>query len=58
MKNLAVGLLVALLTSGAYTKESRTQTRRESAKSCDRACLEGFVDQYLNAALPRDPALS
>jgi hypothetical protein len=46
---LAVGLLAALLTSGACTKENVTQISGGQAKPCDRACLEGFADQYLAA---------
>ncbi|HEX4025416.1 MAG TPA: hypothetical protein VHX52_12075 [Steroidobacteraceae bacterium] len=32
------------------------QANAASAASCDRACLEGFVDQYLDALLAHDPA--
>jgi hypothetical protein len=49
---LAVGLFVALLAVGACTKENKTQTGAEpveTAKPCNRACLEGFMDQYLAA---------
>jgi hypothetical protein len=49
---LAVGLLVALLAMGACAKDNNTLTGgkpAKSAKPCDRACLEGFVDQYLAA---------
>jgi hypothetical protein len=27
-----------------------------AAEACDRACLEGFVDQYLAALVAQDPA--
>jgi hypothetical protein len=27
----------------------------DAARSCDRACLEGFIDQYLQAVLAHDP---
>src|SRR5260221_12036135 len=37
------GLLFLALTSGASAQ-------------CDRACLEGFVDQYLDALVAHDPA--
>jgi hypothetical protein len=26
------------------------------AQTCDRACLEGFVDRYLDAMIAHDPA--
>jgi len=29
--------------------------RAQSAKPCDRACLEGFVNQYLDAMVARNP---
>ena len=51
---LAVGLLFVLLAGGACTKENSIQTNAkpaEPAKPCDRACLEGFVDQYLAALI-------
>ena len=45
---LAFGLL-ALLNSGACTKETSTQISGDTAKPCDKACLEGFADRYLAA---------
>jgi len=30
---------------------------RSDSRSCDRACLEGFVDRYLDAAIAHDPSL-
>ena len=44
---LGVGLLAALLT--AHDAESASST------FCDRACLEGFVDKYLEAMIAHDP---
>jgi hypothetical protein len=32
-----------------------TTTTQSRARSCDRACLEGFVDKYLDAVLAHDP---
>jgi hypothetical protein len=46
---IASSLLVALLFSGACTKENNASSGAEQAASCDRACLEGFADQYLAA---------
>jgi hypothetical protein len=43
------GLLGAILVSCAITARA--------AAPCDRACLEGFVDRYLDAVLAHNPAL-
>jgi hypothetical protein len=43
---MAVTLLVGLAHEGA----------RAQSGACDRACLNGFVDQYLAALVARDPA--
>jgi hypothetical protein len=42
-------LFLALMGSYGYA-QSRS-------KSCDRACLEGFIDKYLDAAIAHDPKL-
>jgi hypothetical protein len=44
---LGVGLPAALLTAHDAASSSST--------SCDRACLEGFVDKYLGAMIAHDP---
>jgi len=47
-------LLAALLTAlSAFTALDAQPAR--SAASCDRACLEGFVNQYLDAMVGRNP---
>jgi hypothetical protein len=43
------GLLLAAFSAGHANT-------RESAGACDRACLEGFVDRYLDAAIAHDPS--
>jgi hypothetical protein len=46
----ATALAMALLLCGAAATPVR------AAASCDRACLEGFVDRYLDAAIAHDPS--
>ncbi|MEJ2109288.1 MAG: hypothetical protein P8Z37_05130 [Acidobacteriota bacterium] len=36
---------------------SENGSEQASAEPCDRACLEGFVEQYLDAAIAHDPSL-
>jgi hypothetical protein len=36
---------------------SQTGFSQSNSKSCDRACLEGFVEKYLDAAIAHDPKL-
>ena len=42
---LAIGAAVALVSAPAHSQQT-----------CDRACLEGFVDVYLDALVHRDPS--
>ena len=42
-------VILALLPSFAQAQGNNS--------SCDRACLEGFVEQYLDAAIAHDPGL-
>lgn len=52
---LATGLIsrligcVGVLVFGLATKS-------QAAEGCDRACLEGFVNQYLDALVSSDPS--
>jgi hypothetical protein len=57
-KSLAVTTLAAaLLIAGIFAAHSREAQAASPAKSaCDRACLGGFVDQYLAALLIHDPS--
>jgi hypothetical protein len=47
-------LVAAWLLLSCTSQISFTQN---SSKPCDRACLEGFVEQYFDAAIAHDPAL-
>ena len=48
---------VASLIAGSLTMHSRAAEAASPAKdACDRACLSGFVDQYLAALLIHDPS--
>jgi hypothetical protein len=52
--NLCCGLIVSL---SALTASADTVMRvREGDMSCNRACLNKFVDQYLNAMAAHDPS--
>jgi hypothetical protein len=47
--SITIALVAVLLASGACSKENTASSNIESAVPCDRACLEGFADQYLSA---------
>jgi len=50
-------MAVALLVAASFTAHSRAVHAAAPAKdACDRACLNGFVDQYLAALLIHDPS--
>jgi hypothetical protein len=51
---LAIGLLVAVLTLSACSTENDTAANIAKPDPCDRACLEGFVNQYLDALIAHD----
>lgn len=46
--------MFAILMTGFGAEQVRAQG---GAGSCDRACLEGFVDKYLDAVIAHDPKL-
>lgn len=52
------GILAAALaaTLAATTTPALAQTQRDRSADCNRACLEGFVNQYLEALAARDPS--
>jgi len=61
---IAVCLLLATIVGGCSSKNNSQQGGMEqinlpagSTQPCDRACLEGFVEQYLDAAIAHDPKL-
>src|SRR5512139_6719 len=43
--------LILIMVSGGYAQATN------NAASCDRACLEGFFEKYLDAAIAHDPKL-
>jgi hypothetical protein len=47
VSGLGVGLLAVLLLANPHDAAA-------AAQPCERACLEGFVDQYLEAMLAHD----
>jgi len=49
---LALAGAIAVLPSGAAAAGNQVQSA--AAPKCDRACLDGFVDQYLTALVARD----
>lgn len=51
-KDLMLFIACLLLTGCSQTGLSQSNSR-----SCDRACLEGFVEKYLDAAIAHDPKL-
>ncbi|MGH8207895.1 MAG: hypothetical protein ACRETK_14060 [Steroidobacteraceae bacterium] len=50
-----VAMMLAALALAVVAVAPR-QASAAAAGSCDRACLEGFVDQYLDALVAHDPA--
>jgi hypothetical protein len=56
---IAVGLFLSVILEGCSTKTESPQVSspQTSAEPCDRACLEGFVEKYLDAAIAHDPKL-
>ncbi len=51
MKNSFSILSIGILIAGALTAQSSTK----GGAACDRACLENFVDQYMDALIAHDP---
>jgi hypothetical protein len=49
MRNSVSILSIAILIAGALAGQSKRGT------ACDRACLENFVDQYMDALIAHDP---
>ena len=52
MRKACLMALAALLTLGGT---AHAQTARPAAGTCDRECLTGFIDQYLDALVAQDP---
>ena len=53
-KSFAIGFLVFIFTCTACKTESDSSVEMASADPCDRVCLEGFVDLYLEALVEHD----
>ena len=47
---IAAGLLLSAFACSSINAQGKSGP-------CDRACLEGFVDKYLDAAIAHDPSL-
>src|SRR5215467_11118796 len=45
-------MVLALITTGGYAAQAQN-----GSGPCDRACLENFVDQYLDAVIAHNPKL-
>jgi hypothetical protein len=57
MKAMRTLALIAALAAGSTAKLAAAQTHPlPTPPVCDRACLEGFIDQYLAALVAHDPA--
>ena len=65
LKLLALGALSAVMVAGMFSAPAAAQPAKPwyksdwdpaRAKPCDRACLVGFMDQYLRAMETRSPA--
>ena len=56
---IAACLLLSMIVGGCSSKTESPQisSPQSSLQPCDRACLEGFVEQYLDAAIAHDPKL-
>ncbi len=54
----AVGTFLAVIVAGASSvnQASGNQAGNAMSSGCDRACLEGFVNQYLDAVVAHDPS--
>jgi hypothetical protein len=48
------GLLLIIVMTASCNTENNAQATMEPKTPCDRACLEGLVDQYLTALLAHD----
>ncbi|HKV06439.1 MAG TPA: hypothetical protein VJO53_15185 [Candidatus Acidoferrales bacterium] len=57
-KNLvvAVATVAAIVSAAAYLAQAASARGDDSAKTCDRACLENLVDKYLAALVAHDPS--
>jgi hypothetical protein len=56
---VVVCLLLSMIATGCsqQTDSPQSGSPKTISQPCDRACLEGFVEQYLDAAIAHDPKL-
>jgi hypothetical protein len=54
MRRLSIVLFTSVLVATSFTANLHAQN---SSGACDRACLEGFVDKYLDALIAHNPKL-
>ena len=53
-KLFAAATVVAVMLAGMNARTARSQNAASPANPCDRACLRGFVDQYIAAMVKHD----
>lgn len=53
---LAVAVCARAATARGATRGQNSALALENARDCDRKCLYGFVDQYLQALVAKDPS--
>jgi hypothetical protein len=57
MRTLTVILAATLTATGAFAQgKGKAATKGNAAPACNRACLEGWVDRYVDAMLAHDPS--
>ena len=56
MRNAAGALLIGLLACASAPGLAEARRPAQPAPACDRACLDGFADRYLDAMVARAPA--
>jgi hypothetical protein len=49
-------LLIALLAASSAFAQANAKGKQTPAGNCGRACLEGYVDRYLDAMIAHDPS--
>jgi hypothetical protein len=54
--SIAVLCLIGGLTSARTHSAPAAQSREDTQRTCDRACLDGFADRYLKALKANDPS--
>lgn len=52
----ALAVLMCVFTAGAFNRANAAPAPPAKAGDCDRACLNGFVEQYMAAVAAHDPS--